>query len=175
MLFRSESGKPVVLAAPPKTASLAATVTNGDTATVRVFVTAPRVPGARQETVMLTPADTELPPVRLTATYTATGQFAATPDTLNFGMVGATDKPAERTATVSTTAANGTVPALRLISAPKGVSVRVEKSPDGNALLRVTLSLGALPSGRVLNERIVLATGSEKQPQIVVPVLMVVN
>ena len=168
------SGGAVSFAKPVPVSGVSAVVSpNADakTATVRVTVAAPRVPGSHKETVTLTPTDADLPAVKLQVAYTATGPFAATPDVVNFGLVGTNAALLEKTVTVAATAATGTVPKLTVVSAPKGVAVRVESAPSGKVTLRVMLSPGALSVGSVLNERIVLATGSEKQPQIVVPVL----
>ena len=152
-----------------------APIINPKNATIRISVTAPRSPGAKQETVLLSPKDTNLPPLRLEVSYNAVGQFRVEPDVINFGLVNKSGTTAEQNLTVSTVVVGNAVPALRFTSVPKGVAVRAEQSSNGQTLMHVALSLSALSSGSVLNERIVIATGSEKQPQIVVPVLAVAS
>lgn len=130
------SGKPVSFSSSPVIKGIKATfspTSNGKTATVRVVVTATRLPGERQEIVSLMPTDATLPPVRLQLSYTAKGRFTVSPDTLNFGVVEKHGKPTELVSTVSD--ASGMNPALRLVSAPKGIAVRIESAPNGKSLL----------------------------------------
>ena len=169
------SGGAVAFAKPLASDGVRATITPDagfKVATVSVMAVASRLPGAKQVTMTLTPTDVSLPSVLIPVSYTASGQFITSPDLLNFGLVSKSSKTVELTAILSTVVP-GPPPDFRVVSAPKGVSARVERSSDAQATLHVTISPGAFLSGSVLNERIVIATGSEKQPRIVVPVLAV--
>lgn len=105
--------------------------------------------------------------------YTATGEYTVSPQSLNFGAVSNTDTPKERSAVIASSA---TTANIRLLSAPRGIAVRMEPTPDGrHSLLHAKLSTRMLPPRGVLNERIVLATGNKKQPQIIVPIVAAVG
>lgn len=126
-------------------------------------LTAPLLPDDYSDTLRLDTDDDALPEIKVTLSYTVRPRFTVEPRIANFGVIASDAKP-EMSLRI-----RGNAP-IRLQNVPRGVRAKLTEPKSEGDSYTLTVSLTEQGEGRILSERLTLATDDLKQPHIVVPV-----
>lgn len=129
-----------------------------------VFRVGPRLTGAHSEDVTLRLNDPLVPTLTIPVSWTIAGSYHCLPQYVNFGSVVPGTVVEQRVRISGPDAAH-----LRVVSAPKGWTTRLQSAKSG----AVSLILRGSSKGGLLHSSIVLATGASREPTIAVPIYAV--
>ena len=148
--------------------SVHATTTNISPNTVLVsgILTAPRLPNDYTDTLHIRTNDTALPLMNARLSYNVRPRFIVEPKIANFGAIHPDAKP-EILLAIRGNAR------VRLQSIPRGIHARLIETKSNSGNYTLTVLLAGQGEGKILSERLILATDDPKQPRISVPVYAV--
>jgi len=159
------SVKPVGL---PSSVRVAVTNKVSNTASINGILTSPKLPDQYSETLHFRTDDVALPQIAVRLSYGVRPRFIVEPKVADFGAI-----PPHAKSKMSLTI-RGDAP-IRLQNVPAGVEANLSEPKSDGGFYTLVVSLAEQGEGKILSERVTLATDDPKQPQIVLPVYAAVR